>query len=247
MTGQVRVRRLRRLGVLSLLAPPVRPTEEDQVLYIDIGTHDNAGELRWMAETALPSLCDRFTAQGFEAAALTFAKAKSATSDLSNVHIEHLALTHHLPPGRVIRLHYAGNDGIGSSLYKDRGGTYEEVPAARLSEWLHESGWNLHKTICLLRMNVEGAEQDIFEDLREAGLLPLIDGFYGVWDDVAKIDGATGKMFESELKKEKVKPLSFHDSRDLQYVSRRAALRYDFATNLESGRRRVRIQEVNRT
>lgn len=247
MTAQVRVRRLRSLGPRGLFSRPIRPTSDYQVLYLDIGTHGEAGELRWMADTALPTLCDRFTAQGFEAAAEMFARAANATSHMANVQIERLALTHHLPPDGLIRLYFSGADGIGTSLYRDDGGAFEHVPAARLSDWLQEHGWNLQKTICILRMNVEGAEKDIFEDLKESGLLAQIDGFYGLWDDVAKIDAASGRRFESELKRERVKPLSFHDHRDLRYKFRRAALKYDFATSLESGMRRVRGNHSRRT
>ncbi len=239
MTGEVRIRRIQRLGVMSLVKPPPKLSAEYPVLYIDVGTHRAAAELRWMAERVLPTLCERFTAQGFEAAASLHAEAEKCTAGVPNVQITHLALTDHVPESGMVRLYHNGEDGIGNSLFRDSGRTFEDAPASTLSKWLNDAGLDSGNAICLLRMNVEGAEQGIIADLCGRGLLAIIDGYYGLWDDVGKIDSAAGKAFEADLKHENIAPLSFHDSRDLTHRARRAALKYDFVTALTSGQRRL--------
>ena len=195
MTGEVRIRRLQRLGVMSLVKRPPKLSAKYPVLYVDIGTHRAAAELRWMAERVLPTLCERFTAQGFEAAASLHAEAEKRTAGVPNAHIAHLALTHHVPASGIVRLYHGGEDGVGNSLFRDWGRTYEDAPAYTLSRWLNDAGLDSGSAICLLRMNVEGAERGIIADLRRHGLIPIVDGFYGLWDDLGKIDSEAGKAF----------------------------------------------------
>ncbi len=65
-----------------------------------------------------------------------------------------------------------------------------EVPALRLSRFISQNEAISPDAIVTLRMNIEGAETFVIEDLRDAGLIGRIDGFYGMWDDLYKIDPA---------------------------------------------------------
>lgn len=48
--------------------------------------------------------------------------------------------------------------------------------------------------------SMEGAEADVMEDLIAYDLLKYFDGFYGMWDDVSKIDQEKDRVFRGLLK-----------------------------------------------
>jgi hypothetical protein len=104
----------------------------------------------------------------------------------------HLALGYEIPLGGSIRLYDDGGFGLGDSIY-GKGERNEEVQAVRLSDWLKkEAGLDQGRFIRLLRMNIEGAEYEVIGDLFDRGLTSRMAGFYGLWDDVGKIDAERG-------------------------------------------------------
>ena len=66
------------------------------------------------------------------------------------------------------------------------------VPAARLSDQLPDLS---RFDAVFLRMNIEGAERDVIDDPRPAGLLPSISDLFDMWDDLSKIDPAADDGF----------------------------------------------------
>jgi hypothetical protein len=99
-----------------------------------------------------------------------------------------------VPSSGKVTLYKDSGRGSGDSLYRESD-SYEEVDATRLSDWLLRRNIILQRGICLLRMNIEGAEYDVIKDLVESGLARNIDGYYGMWDDVFKIDQQRDEAF----------------------------------------------------
>lgn len=75
-------------------------------------------------------------------------------------------------------------------------------------------------------MKFEGAEQAVMEDLIESGVAVHIDGYYGMWDDLSKIDPAADRSLRRLLQRHHITVTTFND-RDLPFRLRREAILID--------------------
>ena len=221
-------RRARSLGAFSLFTVRQVP-QHIKVIYLDVGTHRDGRELALMADNFLPSLCAHWEAFAFEANRDSFETVRRRFSHQPRISIRHLALCKDIPSCGILRL-YTGGDGLADSLYR-KNTKYQEVHASRLSDFMIENGMMQANLAILLRMNIEGAEFDVLLDLVERQLAQRINGYYGMWDDLSKIDIARDKEFRSLLKSEGVSPFTFND-RDLKFRWRRFCIKYDMRTQL---------------
>ena len=110
------------------------------------------------------------------------------------------------------------------------------MPAVRLSEVLR-STQAAHAGPVILRMNIEGAELAVVEDLIAAGLHRRVDGYYGMRDDLSKIDPALDARLREVLDVHRIAPLTFN-GRDLGYALRRVAIRIDVASSIRRADRK---------
>jgi hypothetical protein len=226
------VRRARTLGALSLVGLPA-PVAAVDVLYIDCGVHERGLEIRSMFSWFPPPW--RLRVLAFEAGLRQYSAAKEALRDIPNLDLRHGALVgpdHDAPSVTLYNWSLLPN-GEGDSLFAARGGTSETVPALRLSEVL-QSSYAAHRGPVILRMNIEGAETLVIQDLIGADLIDLIDGFHGSWDDLSFIDKVKAECFRALLRRHGIAPLSFN-GRDLHFPLRRFAIRLDAATSLARG------------
>lgn len=215
------------------------PFVKTPVLYIDVGTHEDGQELAWMAQNVLPALCRSFRAVGFEASPEFYASVAERHAGERSVSIVHAALTSRRPASGSILLYRGAGRGLGSTTQGGTGnGVAEKVPALRLSDWLADEKLDLDTTVCILRMNIEGAEVEVVRDLIEHGLIGKIDGFFGMWDDVAKAGVEDVQCFRGLLRAHGIRPFTFN-ARDLRYPLRRAVIAYHVRTCLERGQRRI--------
>jgi len=109
----------------------------------------------------------------------------------------------------------------------------------RFSDWLRDNRLTLRASICLLRMNIEGAEFDVIQDLVDHGLAGFIDGYYGMWDDTSKIDARRGEELRALLVANNIAPFTFN-GRDLRVAARKKCIEYDDVTSIQAGLRRIR-------
>ncbi len=207
------------------------------LLYVDMGTHREARELVW----ALTHVFSRYTSQirafGFEAGRAYYQDAVQRTTHLPQVRMIHAALCRRVPREGRVRLYISPADGRASSLYREAFGTYEEAPALQFSQWFREHVSAPEKWVIILRMNIEGAEEEVIRDIAESGILAHIDGFFGMWDDVAKDDPKRGAAFHHFLKELGIRPFTFND-RDFQSAWRMRCIEYALVTALLRGVRR---------
>lgn len=208
-----------------------------RLLYIDCGVHKRGEQIRWMYRW----FADRYDLHvlGFEASAEHFCDATAALADMDQVRLHHVALVGPDHEGDEVRLYKSGGNGEGDSLFGVRGEQYELVPARRLSQVLADEGYVLSESPVILRMNIEGAEHFVIDDLLDARLHTSIDGYYGMWDDLSKIDPNDDSRFRQLLRDYRISKLTFND-RDLPFWLRRYAIRTDIETSIRAGLGRVK-------
>ena len=204
------------------------------VLYLDIGTHKQGAELALMTDAILPRVCIHYEAYGFEANQESFRQARVRFSKKRHVILLHKALCN--AQGKIRLYHNAGS-GLADSLYR-QADSFEDVEAVRLSDWLREKNISLEDRICLLRMNIEGAEFDVLQDLVESGLATNVDGYYGMWDDVSKINVKRDVEFREFLSTNGISSMTFN-GRDVRWRFRMKCIEYDMNTSVMVGSRRL--------
>jgi hypothetical protein len=200
------------------------------VLYLDCGLHKTGAQVR-CAHDWFAGSCD-LRIVGFEASGAHFRDAVSALADLPEVELHQVALVGPQHEGDTVALYRSGTNGAADSLFAQRGREYDLVPADRLSNIVAD--YPLDEMTVILRMNIEGAEQFVIDDLVEAGV--RIDGYYGMWDDLSKIDPQADDRFRARLHACGIAHLTFND-RDLRYRLRRWAIRYDMETTIRAASR----------
>jgi len=222
-------RRIRQTGLTSLFSRPA--PSATKILYVDAGLHKKARELKlirkWLAD--FPNL----HIIGFEAHPDYFEAARRAVGNVPNVELHNVAL---VGPGQgpTVELNLNGGSGVGDSLVRRRGDASSiSVAACRLSDCLRKAEFDPKRDVLLLRMNIEGAEVFVLEDLSEAGLIPAVDGFYGYWDDPYKIGGDFAQRFEALMSRLRIETVPFNDI-DCRSALRRALISYDINTSLMS-------------
>lgn len=208
------------------------------IYYFDLGTHREAAELSYMLNRVLPRLSKNYQAFGFEASKDLLDLARTRLAGDEHVRFVHAAVCHVPPATGTVRLYNGPRDGLGNSLYRPEFGEYEEAPALRVSDWLKEQDLDLEHSICLLRMNIEGAEPDVIADLLDSGLAGYIDGFFGMWDDLSKIDPQADVEFRSLLARHDIRPFTFN-GRDLGVPLRMRCVEYDIRTCVRRGLARI--------
>jgi len=224
------------LGVTNIFAK-AKVRDDVRVLYFDIGTHKGGAELALMTDAILPRMCGNFEAFGFEASQESFRLVHEKFIGKRHVSIFHKAVCNAAPPQGKIRLYHDGRGGIGNSLYRPSD-SFEDVEAVRLSDWLCERNLVLEDRICLLRMNIEGAEYDVLQDLVESGLAAHIDGYYGLWDDISKIDILRDAEFRAYISRNGIRSCTFN-GRDMRWRVRMKCIEYDMNTSALAGVRRL--------
>lgn len=207
------------------------------VTYIDVGTHVAAKELLLMRQHVLPRCADTFRCVGIEANPESFERVRERVGDDPNVSLVNAAVCRHVPAGGTVQLFLHG-DGHGDSLHRTSGASMQ-VPAIRLSDIVRAEASDPGRII-IVRMNVEGAEYEAILDLYENGLLDRVDAFYGMWDDLSKIDPKLDAEMTAFMRTHGVRTTTFNE-RDFVSGFRVRVIAYDLRTSiLFPARRRAR-------
>jgi FkbM family methyltransferase len=230
LLGAVLRRRWRLLGLRSLGHRPRH--RRLPVLHIDCGVHEDGLEIRCLERW----LGDRRELRviAFEAGSRQFAAAGAALAGLPNLDLRHEAVVgpDHIGPTVTLYRSIEADRGYADSTFPpgECDPECETVPAVRLSDVLRSSQ-AAHAGPVILRMNIEGAELAVIEDLIAAGLHRRIDGYYGMWDDLSRIDAALDARLRETLRDHGIATLTFN-GRDLGYALRRLAIRIDVASSI---------------
>ena len=244
LLARIVLQRVRELGPRQAVRFADAPT--DRVLYVDCGVHRLGRQLRFV-DAWFAARCDLHMV-GFEASGEHWHEAAANLADLRGLDLRHLALVGPDAPAGPVKLFKSGGEGKADSIYREQASVvtpeprYEVVPAERLSDVLRRDfGSWLDEVPVLLRMNIEGAEYDVIEDLVHSGLAPLIDGYYGMWDDTSKFDPNKDRRFRRMVKQAGIRTVTFND-RDLSHRPRRLAIRLALDLGIRRGRKRKRAK-----
>jgi hypothetical protein len=205
------------------------------VLYVDCGVHKRGEQLVAMHEWFGHRRDLRLL--GFEASATHCRDAAAHLAALPHLDLRQLALIGPDAPPGPVKLYTGSRDGKADSLYADGRAQFDVVPAERLSDVLRRDyGDDLERAPVLLRMNIEGSEYDVVDDLVRSGLQRDIDGWFGMWDDVAKLDPEKDREFRRRLREARIATVTFND-RDLGHPLRRRAIRLALDAAVRRGER----------
>lgn len=221
--------RIRKRGFASLFS---RHVTSDRIIYLfDLGLHRDAKQigavLDWFGKNCPVQIF------GFEAHPDYFASASEVLKERGNVTLVNAAV---VAPGcraEHVPLYLSGGSGTGDSICSERSGNFILVPAIHLSDFIREMGLNLESNVAIIRMNIEGAEWGVIEDLARADRLKHFDGFFGSWDDIYKVDPWRDEAFRALLRRHRISSFPFND-RDLgngaAFRLRELAIRYALRT-----------------
>lgn len=215
------IRHFREMSILLAINAKRRPStavgkESVSLIYLDAGLHSDGLQLRsildWLPASSLAVV-------GFEANPNTYADCLTNVPAHPNTTLINVALVGprhkdffatlwtELPGQRAKGL------GVGDSLFSERGHKrgYSpiRVPARRLTTLLDDLNLDPKKNRVILRMNIEGAELDVLQDLDAEGLLPYVDMFMGTWDDVGKISHERGRALKRLVRTHRIIKVPF--------------------------------------
>lgn len=217
--------------------------DDISILYLDVGTHKEGAELLLVVDEILPPICSNFDAYGFEASQESFEQVAKKFAGRENIQLIKKALVGNLSSKGKIKLYKDAESGKKDSIYRQTN-QYEEVESIRLSDFLIENRLIIDKRIILLRMNIEGAEYDVVQDLVEHELSNCINGYFGMWDDVSKIDIERDAEFRTYLAKNQIRTFTFN-GRDLYWPFRRRCIAYHMHTRIMQELRELKRVSVN--
>ncbi|MCF6297594.1 MAG: hypothetical protein L3J08_06375 [Flavobacteriaceae bacterium] len=201
--------------------------------YFDIGTHKKGSEIEFIIKNLFDIYNFNYHVYAFEASPTMAYEAKEALKSFKEVRVTNLALCEDVPESGVIKL-YKSAGGLGNSFYKNDSNEYEESPADSLSNFIRNNKINLSSSINILRMNIEGAELGVLKDLYKNDLLKYFNGYYGMWDDLEKIDNHEQKYAKAFLKKINIDPFTFN-GRDLKFNVRKKVILRDIKSAIRVG------------
>lgn len=219
-------RRIASLGIGGVFTSRIPPAT--RLIYIDIGMHKNALQLRFMKDAFAGIL--QLKTIGFEAHPDYFKEAVKSMRPGENDRLLNLAVVGP-EQGKNVTLHVNGGDGLGDSLIRSEGRQSIVIPSIQLSEMLKSDGIGRGNEVVILRMNIEGAELYVLEDLLMSDLISRIDGYYGYWDDPLKIGGDIASRFKKVMAATEIDIFPFND-RDFRSKFRLSVIKYDLTTSI---------------
>jgi FkbM family methyltransferase len=231
-------RRIVSLGIASVFTS--RFPSASRVIYIDIGMHKNALQMRFMKDAFDGKL--QLNTIGFEAHPDYFREAVKSVRPGKNDRLLNLAV---VGPGqgKSVTLHVNGGDGLGDSLIRSKGSQSIVIPSIQLSQMFKSDGIGRDNEVVILRMNIEGAELYVLEDLLKSDLVSRIDGYYGYWDDPLKIGGDIASRYKNVMAVTQIDNFPFND-RDFKSRIRLSVIKYDLTTSILAALRRRSAMSV---
>ena len=141
-----------------------------------------------MVNELLPSLgINNFQAYGLEASSDYANRIKKVYFNNPKVQIDHIAIA---DKEAKIKLYHSPNL-LGHSIYSTKNNVlqdnFEEVAAMRFSQWIKKNNIDLEFSFNIMKVNIEGAEWPLFQDLVKNDLVKHFDIFCGAGHDVEKI------------------------------------------------------------
>ena len=163
--------------------------------YYDFGLYRGT-ELDWMVHQILPSLgIKNYHAYGFEACKQYADVLQTRYQENEKVTIINKAI---VDSPRKVKLYYAEN-AVGHSIFatkKNVSENYEEVEGIVFSEWVKKNVPDFDTSFNIIKINIEGAEWLLFNDLVNNNLSQYVEIYCGQGHDVEKVGELKDKVEE---------------------------------------------------
>jgi FkbM family methyltransferase len=164
-----------------------------KVNYFDFGLWKGT-EIHWMVEHVFPALkITDYKIYGFEACKRYADALAHKYRDNKRVKIINKAV---VDAPRMLKLYHAPNN-VGHSVFSTKRNVsknYEEVEGIVFSDWLKENVKSYKIAFNILKVNIEGSEWYLFNDLVNSGINEHIDVYCGQGHDVEKVEELSNKV-----------------------------------------------------
>jgi FkbM family methyltransferase len=164
-----------------------------KIYYYDFGLWKGT-EIHWMVNEVFPALnITDYKIYGFEACKSYADSLKNKYKDNYRVEIINKAI---VDSPRTVRLYHAANN-VGHSVFSTKRNVsknYEEVEGIVFSEWINKNVKAHKVSFNILKVNIEGAEWFLFNDLVKSGVHKHIDVYCGQGHDVEKVSELEDKV-----------------------------------------------------
>lgn len=161
--------------------------------YFDFGLWKGT-EISWMINDVFPALkINNYRIYGFEACKGYADRLARKYEDNPKVSIINKAVVD--KPGNI-RLYHAGNQ-VGHSVFSTKNNVssrYEEVEGIVFSDWLRKNVKGYQAAFNIIKVNIEGSEWYLFNDLVSSGINNNIDIYCGQGHDVEKVGELSDKV-----------------------------------------------------
>ena len=158
-----------------------------KIRYFDLGLH-RCEELNDM-QTFLPTITDDYEIYGFEACPTHFKNYCSKYNEEKNTKVYNLAISN--IHNSVIPLYMCPNK-VGHSIFSSKFNVNKnvkwDVNSILFSEWIKDNNIDLDNSLNILKVNIEGAEMYLFNDLIKAKINNKIHIYCGTGNDIEKIE-----------------------------------------------------------
>jgi len=166
-----------------------------KINYFDFGLCSGE-EIYWMVNNYFPALdITNYSAYGFEASEQYYKNNLSRYVNNDKVNIVHGAICDE--HGKDVNLYHAPNT-VGHSIYATKKGvdcnSYETVSGIVFSKWVDENNIELDECINIIKVNIEGAEWCLYNDLVNSGLIEKFDIHLGTGHDIEKVSELSDKV-----------------------------------------------------
>tara|TARA_R110000824_G_scaffold41357_14_gene123133 strand:+ start:46 stop:654 length:609 start_codon:yes stop_codon:yes gene_type:complete len=164
--------------------------------YFDLGLFKGT-ELYWMVNNILPELgVENYHCYGFEACHRYAMYNKENFYNNKKIDILNYAISNE---NGFKTLYYHPN-ALGHSIFPTKKGVdvsqHERVESIVFSDWLKNNVPDFEESFNVLKVNIEGAEWHLFQDLEKNDLFKHINLFCGAGHDVEKISELSHKIDE---------------------------------------------------
>tara|TARA_S200002703_G_scaffold89425_1_gene77149 strand:- start:1643 stop:2266 length:624 start_codon:yes stop_codon:yes gene_type:complete len=158
-----------------------------QINYFDLGLHEGK-EIDYFHSLFKKNNLD-FNIYGIEANQHSYSLCKEKFKNYSNIKIYHNAICN---VDDDVFLYKATNNGLGDSLFKGKNNIDikqipEKVKGKKFSSFINQNSIDLDNSVNILKVNIEGSEIFLFEDMIENNLLCKFVLFLGTGHDMRKI------------------------------------------------------------
>jgi len=186
-------------------------------------------EFKWIIDDIFPSLeITKYHAYGFEPCKSCFDNLKKQYGDNQNVTLINSAIFNKSGKNKLYHSYKRRKyTPIGNSLFKTKWNVhkddYEKVDCIIFSDWVKQNVPNFEESFNIIRMNMEGGEWCLFDDLKNNNMLKNFDIFCGsnIKDEMQKIEELQQYIPETLdlLKKNNITIHHFIDEPDVSIIT----------------------------